>query len=380
MSTPEINGAVADGFERVADEFTANFARRGDTGAACTVYRDGEVVVDLWAGEAGGTAWMPDTRSILFSVSKGVTTVCVMMAVEEGLIDLDATVTRYWPEFGVNGKANTTVRDLLSHRAGLVAPDAVLTIDDLAAWDPVCAALADQAPLWEPGTAYGYHAITFGWLAGEVLRRATGLRPGEWLRNRICEPLGITMTFGATPGSDGFALMEPQLPSADEDALAMIAAAHADPLVTRVMGLGIFDGIDLFGNANRTDFLAVEMPAVNLVGTARGLARLYAATVAEVDGVRLLGDEVARDACEPRSFGAPFFGLAADLRWGTGFMIDSSLRAMAGPGSFGHDGAGGVLGFANLEHRVGFGYQTIRPGGIPDDRAEALCRALRECL
>ena len=378
MTTPTIHGTVQAGFEPIADAFATNFTDRGDTGAACTVYLHGALVVDVHAGDHQLGPWSADTRSILFSVSKGITTVCVLMAVEAGHLALDEPVATYWPEFAQNGKGSLTVRQLLAHRAGLIAPDEALTLEDLSGWFPVTEALARQQPLWEPGTAHSYHALTFGWLAGEVLRRATGLRPADWLHQHINEPLGLGLTFGTDPATDPhFAFQEAILPSTQEPTLE----APDTQMQARVMGMnGAMDGMNLFATANTSALLGYESPAANIVGTSHDIARLYAATIGEIDGIRLLQPDTIQDARLPQSIGAPFFGPDAGHRWGTGFMLDSPVRSMAGPGSFGHDGAGGQLGFAHPESGVALAYATIRPGGDPDDRAEALCRALRTVL
>ena len=373
---------MAPGFEAVADAFRQNFESRGDTGAACVVYAGGSPVVDIWAGMTDRGPWQPDTRSCLFSVSKGVTTICVLMAVERGAIDLDAPVVTYWPEYGDRGKGTTTVRQLLAHQAGLPAPTADLTPDDVRAWEPVARALAEQAPAWEPGTTYAYHALTLGWLAGEVLRRTTGRRPGQWLAEYVTGPLSLDMSFGVDVDDRTFAPQMAPLPVTDPLAAAALARALQEPLVVRAftLGGGGLDVADLFGSANGPHFLGSELPAANLVSSARSCARLYAAAVGEVDGVRLLGPDVVRDAMAVQSQGAPFIGPDEGLRWGTGFMLSSARRPMLGEGSFGHDGAGGQLAFGHVGSEVGFGYQTVRPGGVPDVRADELCRALRTCL
>lgn len=382
MTTPQLHGHVSSGFGKVADAFADNFRDRGDTGAACAVYADGKPVVDLWAGHTARGPWTPQTRSILFSVSKGITTICVLMAVDAGVIDLEEPVATYWPEYAVNGKGATTVRQVLAHQAGLPAPEKPLTAADLSAWLPVSNALAAQAPLWQPGSTFAYHAMTFGWLAGEVLRRTTGKRPAEWLAEHIAKPLALNATFGIDPHSTDFAAQLQPLPTTDPEGAAALLPADMDLFdrsMTMAGALGT-RGEDLFVTANSRDFLAIENPGGNLATTARDLARLYAATVGEVDSTRLLRPETVRDARRPLSWGTSYFGIDDGNRWGTGVMIDSRRRAMAGPGSFGHDGAGGQLGFANLELNVSFGYHTIRPGGYPDDRAEALCDALRACV
>ena len=381
MTTIELHGRVATGFQPVADAFLANFETRGDTAASCAIYADGALVVDLWAGHTEQGQWSPDLRTVMFSVSKGITTICLLMAVERGLIELDAPVVTYWPEFGVQQKHETTVRQVLAHQAGLPAPDRDLTPLDVRAWVPVVGALAGQAPAWPPGTAHGYHALSFGWLVGELLRRTTGSRPSEWLAEQICGPLGIRMGFGVDPSEADYRPMEDPLPTTDLVTARWQAEILDVPMVVRAMSLGAaFDFNDVPAITTQAHFLDAEIPGANLVANARGLARLYAATVSEVDGVRLLGPETVRDARAVQTLGTPYVGADEGNRWGTGFMVASPRRPMAGPGSFGHDGLGGLLAFAHLESKISFAYQTIRPGGIPDDRAEALCRALRACI
>lgn len=383
MTDIQIQGEVAPGFEKVADAFADNFKLRGDTGAACTVYVSGKPVVDIWAGTTGQAPWTRDTKSVVFSASKGILTVLLLMAADLGRLELDAPVAAYWPEFAAAGKESITVRQVLAHQAGLIAPEQDLTVPDLVAWAPVAEVLAKQAPLWAPGTAFAYHAVTMGFLAGEILRRATGERPSGWLRDHVAAPLRLEMGYGADLQDPNLAPIGEQLPDLDPatSAAALAAAASDLPLIARVMGMsGALDGLDLFRTANSSDFLSHESPAANLVTNARNLARFYAATVGNVDGIRLLTADVIRDARKQQSSGVPYLGPADGNRWATGFMINSPRREMLGPGSFGHDGAGGQLGFAHLEHEVGFGYQTIRPGGVPDDRAESLCLALRACL
>lgn len=377
-----VAGTVLPGFEAVADAFAENVAVRGDTGASCAVYRHGELVVDLWVGIGPDADWSPRARSCVFSVSKGITTVCLLMAVERGLLELDAPVAAYWPEFAAAGKADITVRQILSHRAGLAWTEEDLTLEQLAAWTPVTDALARQRPAWEPGEAFAYHALTVGFLAGEVLHRATGMRPNAWLQEHVVRPLGLTMGFGASLDEPDLRLQRDPLPVFDVQGAALLAEALGDPRVQRAFSLGggVLDPADLFASFNRSEVLSCEIPAGNLVTNARSLARLYAATVGEVDGVRLLRPDTVADARSVQSEGVPFIGPSEGHRWGTGFMLSSARRQMAGEGSFGHDGAGGQLAFAHPEQDVGFGYHTSRPGGLPDDRAESLCAALRTCL
>ncbi|GAB3681932.1 serine hydrolase domain-containing protein [Saccharopolyspora sp. ID03-671] len=373
----QIEGYVSPGFEPVADAFAENFTVRGDRGAACAVMIDGELVVDIHGGAAtAGKPWNTATRSVVFSVSKGVTTICLLMAAERGLVDLDEPVATYWPEFGARGKDMVTVRELLAHRTGLIAPEHDHTADDVEKWFPVVDGLAAQDPMWTPGTTFAYHPLTFGWLAGEVLRRATGKRPAEWLAQEITGPLGLRTTFGTAPNDPDLA---PILPPTTAG-YGIPGSVEELGLQERSMGMGgAFSG-DPFLAFNTETCLRAEIPAANLVTSARDLATLYSATVSDVDGVRLTGSEIIARAREPISSGAPFFGPDQGNVWATGFMVHSRRRGMAGPGSFGHDGAGGQLAFAHPDLRLGFGYQTVQAGGDDDLRSEILSTALRACL
>lgn len=372
----KVSGDVAAGFGPMADAFKKNFDEHGDVGAACAVIIDGNTVVDLFAGDARpNTPWTTDTRSVVFSVSKGITAVCLLMASEHGYLDLDLPVAAYWPEFAAHGKDRVTVRQILAHRAGLVYPATALTTADVRNWTPVADALAAQAPDWIPNESFAYHPLTIGYLAGEVLRRATGKKPSEWLATYIAKPLGLTMTFGADGDSPDFAQI---LPPRTEEAAPY--PPEQQVVAEKAMTMfGAYDS-DFFTGANGEAFLGSESPGANLVASARDLARLYAATVSDIDGTRLLGEASIAQAVQPLSQGRPFYWTDEGNIWGTGFMLYSQRRGMAGPGSFGHDGAGGQLAFANPKHGLGFAYQTIQAGPQNDARAELLSRALRSCL
>ncbi|WP_315070580.1 serine hydrolase domain-containing protein [uncultured Microbacterium sp.] len=376
--TIEIHGSVEPGFEPVADAFSKNFTVYEDRGAACTVIIDGATVVDIYAGEmADGRPWAKDTRSAVFSVSKAVTAICLLMAAERGYLDLDVPVVEYWSAFGRHGKDRITTRQVLAHRTGTVAFEHPWEAADLAAWVPVVDSLAAQEPLWSPGSAFAYHPVSVGFIAGEILRRTTGMRPNQWLQEHIAGPLGLDVTFGAEEHDTNVAQVRDS--TQPEDAGIPLSAADA-AFMARAM---LLDGAyrpNLFAGANGQAFLGQESPAANLVTSARDLARLFAATVQSTDVSRLLSDVTLEEALVPLSFGQPFFGPDKGDVWGTGFMLHSSRRAMAGAGSFGHDGAGGQLAFAHPGLRLGFGFQTVQPGGDDDPRAEELCVALRAAL
>jgi CubicO group peptidase (beta-lactamase class C family) len=362
-------GFVADGFEGVRDAFDANFAKGLEIGAAFAAYHRGEKVVDLWAGVADATTgapWKNDTLALVFSTTKGVTAICANKLAQEGLLDIEAPVARYWPEFAQAGKGEIPVSYLLSHEAGLAWVDGNMTAEEAFAWEPVTRALAAQRPHWEPGTAHGYHATTYGWLVGEVIRRVTGTSVGTYFHDEIARPLGLDFWIG--------------LPEAEETRVARLQGL-VDPklledpevreLVEQFIGPQTELGRALSAPGGALDILdseiwnsralhAAEIPAANGIGDARSLARLYAACVGEVDGIRLLSDEQLRTAITQRTSGPNRILLDMDIQFGLGFMLRSSLIQISGPRSFGHFGAGGSLGWADPDTKLAFGYVMNR--------------------
>ncbi len=380
----EIHGTVAPGFERVRDAFGASFTRHGDVGAACCVYRHGAPVVDLWGGLADreiGRAWQADTPVITFSATKGVTAICAHLLAERGQLDLDAPVARYWPEFAAAGKGGIPVRWLLSHRAGLAEITADLTLEEALAWAPVIDALARQAPVWEPGTKHGYHMRSYGWLVGEVLRRVTGRTVGRFFADEIAAPLGLEYWIG--------------LPAAIEPRVATLyPAPPPDPataeMMAKFMGRDTLTGRVATGPSNRFHYddmwnrralRAAELPSSNGVGTARALARLYAACVGDVDGIRVLRPDTVAAACVEQSDG-PDAVLLFPTRFGTGFMLPPTLSLAAHPGAFGHPGAGGSLAMGDRDAGLSFAYvmNQMRLGITGDPRAQALLAAVYDSL
>ncbi|MEV0155472.1 serine hydrolase domain-containing protein [Micromonospora sp. NPDC050686] len=380
MTDPQIHGHADEGFGRVADVFRGNFASRGEVGAAVAVYVAGRKVVDLYGGLAdprSGRPWTAQTPAVVFSVTKGIMAICAYQLVRHGQLDLDAPVTRYWPEFGQHGKAEIPVRWLLTHQSGLPALDKPFTREEVLAWDPVIEAIEAQTPLWQPGTAHSYHPITYGWLIGEVIRRITGELPGAYFARTLGEPLGLRTWVG--------------LPAAERDAVAWMLAPIGDPgpashpVAERgiTMGGAFAFPADENGLVSFNDpaIQAAQIPGAGAVSTAESLARLYAACVSEVGGPRLLSTASVDDAITVRAAGQQVYGHPdAGHRWGTGFLVHSVPRPMVGERSFGHDGAGGHLAFADDTHQVGFGYVVNQMGGIDDERANLLSAAVRDCL
>lgn len=371
---------MAPGFEPVAEVFADNFRRFGEVGAAFALYRAGRLVVDVWGGmadQASGRPWQEDTIALIFSAAKGPTATCIHQLVESGQLDIDLPIGHYWPEFACNGKAQITPRMVLSHQAGLAAIDGELTLEQVLAWQPVVDLIAAQAPNWEPGTQHGYHARSFGWILGELIRRITGEMPGQYLATHICGPLGLRYWVGL-PGeylSDCATLIPPAGGSG-----AVAELLGADSLTARVMSgpAGLFGYNDMW---NRPEVLQAQMPSSNGVGDARSLARFYAALAGEVDGVSLLGSEQLARACEQQVRG-PDAVIFHETCFGLGFGLQPSLAPGAGPRSFGHPGAGGALAFADPDAQLGFAYvmNAMQLNMDGDPRSMALVRAAYEAL
>ena len=385
-----LHGDVETGYEPVADVFLENFRSRGDLGSACAVYVGPRRVVDVWAGVAdarSGRPWDAETAAVIFSCSKGVVAICAYLLVQQGRLDLDAPVVTYWPEFGARGKDRITSRQILAHRAGLPALDRDLTLDETLAWEPVIHAIEMQTPLWAPEAGHFYHAMTYGWLIGEVIRRITGLTPGAYVRRELAEPLGLRTWIGIPPSAHGsVAWMEPPLPDVDtEDARVNARIAAENPVLERSVTMGgafAFPAQDGFVTFNDPRIQEAEIPAANGISTARSLAALYAQCVSDMDMPRLLRPASIEDATTVLSAGPPLSGLADDgARWGTGFQLASPpTQPMLGRASFGHAGAGGQLAFGDAEHAVGFAYLSNQMGGYGDERARQLTLALRSIL
>jgi CubicO group peptidase (beta-lactamase class C family) len=377
-----ITGQVARGFEPVLTAFRANFERRNEVGAACCVYVGDEPVVDIWGGTTtadGDAPYTERTLQMVASATKGALAVCAHRLVEQGKLDLDAPVSDYWPEFAAAGKERLPVRWLLSHQAGLPVVDAELTLDDVIAWDPVVDALAETRPVWEPGTAHGYHAVTYGWLVGEVIARVAGRSPGDFFAAEVAEPLGLDFHIGL-PESE-FGRVSPLRPAAllpgfQPDALAL---RIADPASLAHRAFFVPSG--LLGGFNDPAVWRAEIPAANGMATAHALARMYAACLGEVDGVRLLAPDTLAAATVGQAEGIDAVA-GYETRYALGFQLAFPYRPMAGPGSFGHYGLGGSVGFAHPERRLSFGYTVnqMGPGTPADPRSAALIEAVVGCL
>ena len=384
----EVGGHVEPGFEGVRDAFSNNFEELGEVGATYAFYLDGTQVVDLWGGERTdtGAAYDGDTLQIVFSSTKGATAACAHLLAQRGLLDIDAPVVTYWPEFGQAGKAHIPVRWLLSHQAGLPTVDSTLTREEALAWEPVIHALEVQAPLWEPGVAHGYHAITYGHLVGEVVRRIDGRSLGTFFHEEFAEPLGLDFWIGLPEELEP--RVAPMIPlSSGGEGSSIADLLGADSWLVRALNLNGAFQEDLGNGANRRDFHAAELPAANGIANARSLARFYAGLIGGVDGGpsdALLTPEQIAIATTLQTSGMdqvlslPGFDVESTIA--LGFWSTSPFAPMGGAKSFGHYGAGGSVGFADPEHRVAGGYVMSKMGlGVSvDPRSSALIRASYE--
>ncbi|MFF8291060.1 serine hydrolase domain-containing protein [Streptomyces sp. NPDC016309] len=383
----DIQGTVQPGFEPVRDAFLRNFRQRGERGAAVAVYRDGRKVVDLWAGvkDVDGTApWAVDTAQVVRSATKGVAAAVPLLLHQRGQLDLDAPVGTYWPEFKAAGKERALVRHLLSHQAGVPALDRPLTLAEAADPDVASDAVAAQAPAWEPGTGHGYHPHTYGWLLAALVLRVTGRTIGRWVAEEIARPLGLDLWIGL-PADEAHRVgrIGPVEEPATGGALTLrpkrsVADAYADPgsLTRRAFG-----AIDPAPDENDPAYRAAELPASAGISTARALARFYAATLGPVDGHRLFAPATLAMARTEESAG-PDRVLVVSTRFGLGHMLHGPASPLLSPGSFGHPGRGGSLGFADPASGIALGYVTngMRKGVTADPRAQALLRAVKASI
>jgi CubicO group peptidase (beta-lactamase class C family) len=361
----ELHGTCDTAFQRVKDAFVADFRDFDEVGASLAVVVDGRPAVDLWGGHADAARtrpWEQDTIVNVWSTTKGLTALCAHQLADRGQLDLDAPVATYWPEFAQAGKAEIPVRYLLSHQAGLPAISEPLPPGSFLNWDTMVHALEKQEPWWEPGTKHGYHAFTYGWLVGEVVRRITGKTLGTYFREKIAEPLGADFHIGTPEECDPqiAEVIPPEMPDLSKPNLLTQLLADSESMSFKA----IANPPDLMNMAvaNSVEWRRAEIPAANGHGNARSVARIYGALArgGEVDGIRLLGPETIERAIVEQVSG-PDEVMHLDLRFAMGWALTSPAAPLGpNPRSFGHSGAGGSLGFADLDAKVGFAYVMNR--------------------
>jgi CubicO group peptidase (beta-lactamase class C family) len=393
MPRDQLHGWVAPGFEPVRQTFADNFAQRGELGAACAAYRHGEPVVDLWGGlRDRGLPWRQDTLVLVFSVTKGMTATALAVAHARGLLDYDRPVAGYWPEFAEAGKAAITVRQVLAHQAGLATIDQRLRLVDLADQDRLAALIARQRPQWPPGTRQGYHYLTSGWIAAELIRRTdpAGRTLGRFFGDEVAAPLGLDFHIALPPDVPdervarikAFHGLRLLLHPRTMPPGMLLAFANPRSLTARTLGNPRLTSPGAF---DRPELRRIQIPAAGGIGTVRAVARCFGELAT---GARTLGltDRTLNELTTPGGPPADGWGdlvWHTDIRFSAGFLkpcpacpFGSSDRA------FGAEGAGGSFGFADPDLGLGYAYAPNRMGFhlFDDPREQTLRTAVYRCL
>ena len=371
-----IGGDVEEGYGKVADVFRRNMFSGNEVGAAVAVYRDGVKVVDLWGGFRNGITkaqWEEDTLVNMFSTTKGVASLAIAVAAAQGLISYDVKVADYWPEFAQASKGSITVRQLLSHQAGLPAIDAALTLHDLADPAKMSAVLAAQAPAWTPGTRHGYHAVTLGWYESELIRHADrlGRSLGQFFADEVAQPLGLEFYIGLPASVDRDRVAHLHGYSRAEMLLHLntmpprFVAALLNPFGLTARTLRNPKGIGDLDAYNREELRAVEIPAANGIGTARSVAKAYGCVATGGSDLGLTQstlDALAEPAIAPTK-GLRDKVLHVDTTFSLGYIKPfPKFRFGSSDRAFGTPGAGGSFGFADPDTGIGFAYAMNKAG------------------
>lgn len=389
MSLP-IEGFVAEGFERINERFAAIIAQAPDAGSAVSIWHEGRNVVNLWGGVAdkdAKTPWVEDTKAVVFSSTKGLMSLAIAQLYQAGKISYDDLVIKYWPEYKGAGKDGTTIRDLVAHRAGVPFFEVDIQEDQVIDWDYMVSRIEAEPAMWEPGSTYAYHAITHGWITGEIIRRVTGMSPGQFLAKYISAPLAADTWLGLPAELEN--KVSVSFPHEDLTKFFVDLKekdTYAGNFLIRSLTLGNAFPMNLVGKIkgfNAPEVHQAEIPGAGGISTAHGISKIWSSVVHETDGVRLLSDETVRYVTGVQSEGKPFTDLEPPYgAFGMGFQLDSPARRYLTSASFGHDGAGGQCAFADPEHKIGFGFVTseMRGGELEDDRATSLIGELRKVL
>jgi CubicO group peptidase (beta-lactamase class C family) len=378
---PTVSGRVAAGFEPVRAQFTANFLRDDqcrEVGAALVVFQGEHCVVDLWGGfaDAGrAPAWRKDTLLNVYSTTKGIAATCIALLVDRGVLSYDDTVANVWPEFAQNGKQHVTIAQVLSHQAGLPAFEQPTSVEDLYDWHARCAALAGQKTRWTPGEKTAYHPITYGYLAGEIVRRASGRSIGEFLQKELAMPLEADFFIGTEPALDRRVarILAPKS-LIDPSALPVIEETRSsvtNPLLHP-------------DAANTLDWRRAEMPALNGHASADGIARIYAmlANGGTFQRRRYLSQATIDRLTQVRSDRMDLT-LGMSVGWAAGVVLNGTTTFFGpNPRVYGHSGWGGSFGCADPDAQLAIGYlcNQMGPDLVGDVRARELCATIYGCL
>ncbi len=380
----QVEGSCDPKFSGVVDAFVTNFEARGEVGASCALTLEGKTLVDLWGGkrEPGGAAWDRDTISCVFSSTKGAMALTAHILADRGQLDLDALVTKYWPEFGQNGKESARVAMALDHSIGVPHVRQAPKPGGFYDWDYMVDMVAKEAPFWEPGTRNGYHGVTMSWTVGEIVHRAAAKRMGVYFQDEVAKPLGLDFWIGLPEAQEHrVAPMIPAMPTAEVMQSRFFLKAMSDPSSPSHLFMRDF----LAFSPNTREGRAAEIGAANGMTNARGLAGMYAplANGGTQNGKRFVGNDtlarMGRVAMGTHQDGT----LMIPTRFALGYMKSMDNRWLPGTDSascllsdsaFGHVGAGGSIGFACPETRMSFGYSMNQMGLglLLNDRGQSL--------
>ena len=384
MSIVNIKGQCDPRFEAVQQAFGKLFEDQTEVGASFSLYYQGALVVNLWAGETANEAqpeWQQNSLVNVFSVSKAVTALCVQRAIDAGAMDVARPVADYWPEYGCNGKKRTTVSQLLNHQAGQPALKTQLADDAIYDWEQMTSVLASEEPWWQPGTDHGYHMITYGWLVGESFRRAVGLSVNQFLQDEIVKPNNLEMYFGV-PDSELSRIVNLSAAKGLPEPGRISLFNHVMTEPASVTARALMNPLSIMNGANTLPWRKAEIPSANLHSTSASLATLFG-RVACREGIL---SDAALQRCQTEETAGPDRVLLTHSRFGPGFMLQQQgdQEAEFGPGlhAFGHPGAGGALSFSDPEQELGFSYvmNQLGPYVLIDPRPRSLIAAVYDCL
>jgi len=379
-----VPGTIGKGFDAVRDAFDKQIETGDGVGASVAVYHRGKLAVDLWGGmadRAAGRPWQEDTMCVIYSATKGVTATCLHMLVDRGQLSYDDLVVKHWPEFAPHGKDEITVRQVLTHQAGMPQQPPGYGDEEMLDWEKAVAGMENLEPLWAPGEKTGYHALNFGWLAGEIIRRVDGRTVGAFLAEEVCKPLGLDDLYIGLPDSEeGRVAVLESISDDSPDAVKIETLLDTKTIAGREEERSMGDPVEF---QNSPEAHRAELPAAGGIGTARDIARLYACLGAggSLDGVTLMRPETMATATKQQTYG-PDAIINFPMGWALGYMTGGATSS-SGPRitAFGHAGFGGSNAFADPEIEMSFAYVT---SGISMDllgytRAFALSTAARQC-
>jgi len=374
----EVHGECDPKFNRVKDAFKKLYQEDREIGSSFAVYKDGKPLVDLWGGfqdQDKTKAWEKETLVTVYSTTKGVAAFCIALAMEKGLIKYEEKVSTYWPEFAANGKGDISVGMLMSHQAGICSPE-TRNVEDYYDQNLMAEKLAGMTPIWEPGTASGYHSMTFGWLTSELILRVTGKSLGTFFREEIGNQHEIDFFIGLPESEDHRAgeLIPFEIIPSENSEQQKVALTDAQKSQSNSAGtLGIH---------NTRAWRQAEIPSANGQGSAGGLAKLYSLVVPQDNSLKLLKDDTVNQMTTMQIEGRDLV-LAVQVRWGVGFILNKH-KVIYGPveSAFGHSGYGGSCAFGDPENKIGISYVMNRmlDNFNADGRSIELINATYNCL